>query len=1007
VNDHRLRRPRRSQGLLILLVAGLLCAPRVAAAKDIPAIPTEHAGKGLRTLTTAGEAHGLTTEQAGLSYPVHLRGLVTCVDPSTPPQHSAFFLHDSTGSVYVLFADEFKGKFPAGSLVDVVGLTYPGSGAPMIVQTTIRVIGHAPLPDNPPTEDLFHLETGAEDGKWVEVEGTIHSVVELDRYVTMQLSMMGGTVGVLTSRDPGVNYASLIDAKVHIRGNAAPLFNRNDQIIGARLMTPGLASIRVLEAAPDDPFALPTTLIDNLLRWYGISTAHHRVHLRGRVTLQWPGSTLCIQDATRAICAQTVQDTPLAEGDLADVVGFAESENGNTVLMDAIFRGAGHGGAVAGKPVTAQQALLGKGDSELIQIDGQLLDSDLASAGNTLVMSSGDMIFTAIVPRSLVGKEAAAWKVGSRLRVTGICSVQLDVQSRAVGRGIAVAKSFQVLIRSPRDIVVLQRPTWWTTGHTAAVLGFGLMAMLGAIGWITRLRRRVHVQTAALEKAREEAAAIDELARAMQEVTAQRKLTARVSANGSEQIAQLGIGFNRMLAELEKGDLATRTAEAKLQQQALTDELTGLPNRRSLSERLTQCVALAQREQRTLAVLFVDLDGFKAVNDNLGHAAGDLLLIEVARRLKSRIRQSDTLARLGGDEFTILLTVRHTTQEAETVAEDLIEVLGQPLVIEGREVNVGASIGVSLYPRDGSDPETLLQQADSAMYMAKGKGKNQVYFFTSELGSSVRERLSLESQLRGAIWRDEIHLHYQPIFDLASYRLTRFEALARWTHPVLGSVSPGKFIPVAEESGLIIPLGAYVMRQACIEAVKWQALAPRPIQVAVNVSSLQFTRPTFVDEVAQTLEVTGLKPKLLQIELTESIMVIGVDRAVETMNRLRALGVTLAIDDFGTGYSCLSYLPRLPFDMLKIDRSFVHEMASSSGSKSIVSLLIALAHSLNMQVVVEGVETVEQLDIIKSMHGTEVQGFLVGRPTANPQSILAPEPDPATFSVQWMTETVS
>jgi predicted signal transduction protein with EAL and GGDEF domain len=325
----------------------------------------------------------------------------------------------------------------------------------------------------------------------------------------------------------------------------------------------------------------------------------------------------------------------------------------------------------------------------------------------------------------------------------------------------------------------------------------------------------------------------------------------------------------------------------------------------------------------------------------------------------------DTLARLGGDEFTVLLTMLREASDAEAVAATLLQALSEQFVFGGHEIVIGASIGISLFPQDGTDPAALLQQADSAMYATKGNGKNQVRYFTAELGFSLRERLSLESQLRGAIARGEIHLQYQPEFDLISHRLTRFEALARWTHPVLGKIPPNKFIPVAEDSGQIIALGAFVLRQACLEAVKWQANAAYPIHVAINVSSLQFTRASFVEEIAQILEETGLAPRLLQIELTESIMLTGADRAAATMTRLRSLGISLAIDDFGTGYSCLSYLPRLPFDTLKIDRSFVHELATRPGAKDIVSFLISLAHGLHMQVVVEGVETVELLEIIK------------------------------------------
>jgi diguanylate cyclase (GGDEF)-like protein len=400
-------------------------------------------------------------------------------------------------------------------------------------------------------------------------------------------------------------------------------------------------------------------------------------------------------------------------------------------------------------------------------------------------------------------------------------------------------------------------------------------------------------------------------------------------------------------------------------------------------------LALAGREGRMVALLYIDLDGFKLVNDSLGHGIGDLLLVQVAERLRIRVRQSDTLARLGGDEFTVILTGIHAKEEAVLVARSLLDVLATPFALEDHQLTVGASIGISIFPENARDAADLMQQADSAMYAAKRDGKNRAMYFTPELGSSVRERLNLENQLRGAIARGEIHVHYQPEFDVSSHRLVRFEALARWTHPTLGVIPPDRFIPVAEESGLIVSLGAYIMERACAEAVKWQAIAPYPLQVAVNVSSIQFKRDHFVEEVTSVLNYTGLRPDLLQLELTESIMLSGVHRAAETMKRLRALGVSLAIDDFGTGYSCLSYLPALPFDALKIDRSFVKELDLKPENGAMIHSLVALAHNIGMRVIVEGVEKPEQLDLIRKFGGNEIQGYLLGRPIADPAAQLS------------------
>jgi diguanylate cyclase len=481
---------------------------------------------------------------------------------------------------------------------------------------------------------------------------------------------------------------------------------------------------------------------------------------------------------------------------------------------------------------------------------------------------------------------------------------------------------------------------------------------------------------------------IDALARAMHEVTVHHEFSARVSAVGEDEIALLGCGFNSVLDELEKRAQEKEAFEARLEYQALNDELTGLPNRRLMADRLNHALAVGARNLEGVALLYIDLDGFKLVNDSLGHSIGDLLLTEVAQRLQSRVRESDTLARLGGDEFAIIMGGPQSKQQPGRLGNELLEALAAPFSIEGHEIRIGASIGISLFPEHGVSSVMLLQNADSAMYAAKRGGKNQVAYFSDELGTSVRERLNLEHELRHALEQGGITVHYQPEFDLGTQKLARFEALARWHHPTLGSIPPIKFIPVAEEAGLIVELGAHVMELACREASRWQVSASDPIQVAVNVSSIQFARGAFVDEVAEVLRITGLSPALLQIELTESVMVSGIDHVAQAMHRLSELGVSMAVDDFGTGYSSLSYLPSLPFGSLKIDRSFVNELEHRPDLENMIRSLVVLAHNLGMRVIAEGVETRAQLDLIGKLGGNEVQGYLLGKPTPDPIAFL-------------------
>ena len=481
---------------------------------------------------------------------------------------------------------------------------------------------------------------------------------------------------------------------------------------------------------------------------------------------------------------------------------------------------------------------------------------------------------------------------------------------------------------------------------------------------------------------------ISDLSMAMKIVGAENAYNARVSIPGNDEIAGLGRGFNAMLAELERREAEKIEFEAKLEFEAYNDALTGLPNRRLFAERLAHTLALAERGKLTVAMLYIDLDGFKLVNDSLGHSIGDSLLVEVAERFTARVRKSDTLARIGGDEFTVLLSSLHVKEEAMIVARNLLDALALPFHIEGHQLTIGASIGISIYPENAEDGSNLMQQADSAMYAAKRNGRNQAMYFTPDLGTSVRERLNLENLLREALDQHQIYLDYQPEFDVSSGKLARFEALARWKHPTLGVISPEKFIPVAEECGMIVPLGAFVLEQACIEPLKWQSIAPYPVQVAVNVSSIQFGRATFADEVAETLLKTGLSPECLQLELTESIMIDGIPDTAANMKKLKELGVSFAIDDFGTGYSCLSYLPSLPFDALKIDRSFVRSCDSSVEGRMLVQSLISLAQNIGLRVIVEGVETREQLSVIRKLGGDEMQGYLLGRPNSDPASTI-------------------
>ena len=426
-----------------------------------------------------------------------------------------------------------------------------------------------------------------------------------------------------------------------------------------------------------------------------------------------------------------------------------------------------------------------------------------------------------------------------------------------------------------------------------------------------------------------------------------------------------------------------KRSERQLLHQALHDQLTGLPNRRLFLDRLEEVLAHSRHSGRMAAVIFIDLDSFKLVNDTLGHAAGDRLLQVVAERLGSCTRPYHTLARTGGDEFSIVGGGFTTRDAVRGVAESVLAALKAPLQIAGNELFIGASIGISVAPADGDDADALQRHADAAMYDAKRAGKNQIRFFTRRLSEAARDRLDMENRLRRALERSELRLFFQPQFAVHNdTQPTRFEALLRWHPPLKRGIPPTKFIPVAEDTGLIVPIGAWVLREACMRARDWQRTDLRGVGVAVNVSAVQFSRPDFLDVLKRTLDETGLDPRLLELELTETVLIRDLRESAAALREVQALGVTAAIDDFGTGYSSLSYLQKLRLDALKIDKSFLAGVETEASAAAMLHSLVSLAHSLGMRVVAEGVETWGQFGAVRGAGADEVQGFLLGIPSA-------------------------
>jgi diguanylate cyclase (GGDEF)-like protein/PAS domain S-box-containing protein len=425
-----------------------------------------------------------------------------------------------------------------------------------------------------------------------------------------------------------------------------------------------------------------------------------------------------------------------------------------------------------------------------------------------------------------------------------------------------------------------------------------------------------------------------------------------------------------------------KAAEERVQYLAYYDALTGLPNRTLLQDRLTKALASARRQKGKVALLFLDLDRFKTINDSLGHSVGDLLLQDVAERLKRWAREQDTVARVGGDEFLIVLNGVKEIPDAAVAAERLMDAITAEFVIQGHSLSMSCSLGISIFPDHGTDGEALTKNADAAMYSAKDNGRNNFRFFTGDMNAQAVERLALENSLRLALGREELFLVYQPQMDIVTGKITGLEALLRWQHPELGLVPPDKFIRIAENIGLIMPIGEWVLRTACSQARKWQDEGLPAVPVAVNVSAVQFRQEGFHELIGRVLRETGLSSQYLELELTESLLLSNADVTFSVLQGLKAMGLKLAIDDFGTGYSNLSYLKQFPFSKLKIDRSFIRDVVVNPDDAAITTAIISMAKSLHLKVIAEGVENEAQMSFLRALQCDEIQGYYFSKPLA-------------------------
>ncbi|MEN8183341.1 MAG: EAL domain-containing protein [Myxococcota bacterium] len=512
-----------------------------------------------------------------------------------------------------------------------------------------------------------------------------------------------------------------------------------------------------------------------------------------------------------------------------------------------------------------------------------------------------------------------------------------------------------------------------------------------SLATLREIRSRTDLPIVALGEQDDEALAV----RALQSGARGYLVESEISTRRLVTALEAALSSHRTLAQLT-------VARERARGLATRDQLTGLANRLCFQDRIVQAVASARRGEHGAAIMFLDLDGFKMINDSLGHAVGDGFLRAIAQRLSACLRESDTAARLGGDEFALLLTDLSSELDAAEVARKVLSSVAIPMALRNRSLVTTASVGISTFPKDGSDPEELIRKADTAMYQAKQHGRNRYEFFTEEMNSAIRRRAALETRLRAALDDGQFRVHYQPQFDLRRGRVVGVEALVRWQHPDLGLLPPADFLPAAEEAGLIVPVGEWVLRTACQEVAGWQE-RHSGFRLSVNVASQQFQDPGFADVVHHALQHSGLLPDLLELEITEGSLVRNVGVMAQTLRELKQVGVSLSIDDFGTGYSALSYLKNLPIDSIKIDQSFVRNLTTDPADATLTETIIRMAQGLNLMTIAEGVETSGQLLLLGSYGCQRMQGYLFGKPMeAGPllRSLRQPAVDWVTASTR-------
>jgi len=859
--------------------------------------------------------------------PVHATVQVTYVDS----EWGILFVQDKTGSIYVKVGKD-AATLTRGDVLSLRAFTAPGGVGPILTNPHFTVLKPAPLP-TPGMYSLASLQAGSEDSRFVFTQGVLRPGPDIWNHTSLLLVDGPTRVPLMIPGGVSSSILRLVGAVVKVRGVNSARFDGANHRIGAQLFVSTVADIQPEDPSWNSATPRPLLRIEDVRSLDPGKRLLPAVHLKG--IIGWKsGQDAFLLDQTGGILVHAASSITADNESSVDVIGFPGRENGSMVIHDAMVRvDRKPAGFVLPSTESKSAAWLMRNgrDGQFAAVTGRLISQKSEGNEYRLTLDDSGVHFSVRV--------AAADHPGQMITISPNSMVQcvgfVRRFSGSVG-SVGSEASLELLVDSPSHLVVQTRRQLSLKILVALGLPLGAGAVLL---WIIQLNRTVRAKTVQIRKQ------MDELQQA------------------------------RDAARLE----------------AEQDALTGLPNRRRFFQLLEERTLSAAEKEESLALLYIDLDGFKMTNDTLGHLFGDLLLKEVADRFNACVNAGDTLCRIGGDEFALIVA---DVDAARPLADRMLEAVRPCFRIQGQEVSIGATVGISTFPQPGSDATALLLQADSAMYAAKRAGKNEIASYTEEMGSALNDKNRMMIELKKAIERGEIYLEYQPQFDARTLRIQRFEALARWTNLSLGPVPPDKFIPIAEECGFIRELGAYVLERACRDAVDWNREADRSIPVAVNVSTVQLRAGNFAGHVFQVLRKAGLAPEMLELEMTESVMVDDVGRIAENLEELRSAGISLALDDFGTGYSCLAHLRQLPFDRLKVDPSFLRQADLDRGTATLIAAVANVAHALNMKVVVEGIETERELQFVTRLGADELQGYLLGRPSSSPIAVLhAPQQD--------------